>query len=68
MQNEILKCIIMELGPTGLLIIGLYFIILSAAKEIKKPLTIINHNTSKLCQLVEIWIDHELNKKQNGKS
>ncbi len=54
--------IIQELGPTGLLVIGLYFIIGKELKEIAKHIEKINEETGCICDILRAMKDKECGK------
>jgi len=62
-----LKMVINELGPIGLLIIGLYWILGQHLKKISKSIEIINHNTTKMAEIIERCTDRICDK-LNGKN
>jgi hypothetical protein len=66
MIDYILKMIINELGPIGLLVLGLYWILGQHLKRISKSIATINHNTTKLIEIVERCTDRICDK-INGK-
>jgi hypothetical protein len=67
MIEEFATVVIRELGATGLLLVGLYVILLKAVNKISKPLEVINHNSTELLQLVKIYIKKN-QCDQNGKN
>jgi len=48
MLESTLKVIIDELGSTGLLLCGLYFILMRVGRMIASHLYVINHNTTEI--------------------
>jgi hypothetical protein len=56
MIENILTVVIKELGATGLMLFGLYFILMRVGKMIATHLYVINHNTTKISELIEIFI------------
>ncbi len=67
MIDAFLKMIINELGPIGLLIIGLYWILGQHLKKISQCIERINHNTTKMIEIVERSTDRICDK-INGKN
>jgi len=67
MIETILKTIINELGPIGLLIVGLYWILGQHLKKISKSIERINHNTTKMIEVIEKNADRICDK-INGKN
>jgi hypothetical protein len=63
----IVKTIINELGPIGLLIVGLYWILGKHLKKISKSIEKINHNTTKMIEVIERNADR-ICEKINGKN
>lgn len=57
MIDTFLKVIVSELGPTGLLIIGVYYVLGQHLKKISRCIEQINHNTTKLTEIVERCTD-----------
>ena len=53
MIDTFLKETIRELGPTGLLVIGLYYILNKAADKIAQRLLIINHELGQIRDLLQ---------------
>jgi len=48
-----IKMIISELGPIGLLVIGLYWVLGQHLKKICKSIETINHNSTKMMEIIE---------------
>jgi hypothetical protein len=67
MTDNILMTIINELGPTGLLICGLYWILGRHAEKISKHIEIINHELKDIHDTIKECAK-ELCKKSNGTS
>jgi hypothetical protein len=57
MTNQMLTSIIQELGPTGLLICGLYFILNTHLKKIAHHIEIINHELGEIKTIIEYGIN-----------
>jgi len=57
MENGILKAIINELGPVGLLIVGLYWSMGKHMQKISKSLEKLNHNSTKALEIMESCAD-----------
>ncbi len=57
MIDTFLKTIINELGPIGLLIVGLYLVLGQHLKKISNCIERINHNTTKMIEIVERCAD-----------
>ncbi len=57
MIDAFLKAIVNELGPLGLLIIGLYWVLGKHLKKISNCIERINHNTTKMIEIVERCAD-----------
>jgi len=53
MIEQIITCIIKELGATGLLIVGLYFILKGAAEKIYGPLKTINEELGEIRDILK---------------
>jgi hypothetical protein len=53
MIEKVCVIIIQELGATGLLVVGLYFIFFKHLEKISKHIEIINHNSTKICEIIE---------------
>lgn len=53
MFELIITVIIQELGPTGLLILGLYWVIGKYLRSIACGVRVINHNTTKMAATLE---------------
>jgi len=53
----ILKMVINELGPVGLLIVGLYWVLGQHLKKICRHIETINHNSTKVIELIERCAD-----------
>ena len=49
--------VINELGPVGLLVAGLYYVLGKHLKKISRCIEAINHNTTKLTEVVERCTD-----------
>lgn len=61
------KAIVDELGPIGLLILGLYWVLGQHLKKISNCIERINHNTTKMIEIVERCTDRICDK-INGKN
>lgn len=57
MIDAFIKAIINELGPIGLLILGLYWVLGQHLKKISNCIERINHNTTKMIEIVERCTD-----------
>ncbi len=53
MIDSFLKAVVNELGPIGLLIIGLYWVLGQHLKKISTCIERINHNSTKLIEVME---------------
>jgi hypothetical protein len=49
----VLKVMINELGPIGLLVVGLYWVLGQHLKKISNCIEKVNHNTTKLAEIIE---------------
>ena len=67
MIDAFLKTIVNELGPVGLLILGLYWVLGQHLKKISRCIENINHNTTKTIEVVERCSDRICDK-INGKN
>lgn len=67
MIEKILICIIHEFGPTGVLIIGLYFLFAAEIKKISAHIETMNHNSSKLLEKIDSAVDRICDQK-HGKN
>jgi hypothetical protein len=67
MIETFLKLMINELGPVGLLIIGLYFVLGRHLQKICRHIQIMNHNSEKILEAIERSTDR-LCDKINGKN
>jgi len=73
MIDSIIQAIISDLGATGLLIIGLYFVIMKATRKISQGFALVAHEVNKIyialenSSCVERDILDELKKLNNGK-
>jgi len=63
----VLKLIVSELGPVGLLVIGLYYVLGQHMKKISRCLEQINHNSNKIIEVLEHCVDRICDK-LNGKN
>ena len=54
MLESTLTAIINELGSTGLLLCGLYFILMRVGKMIASHLYVINHNTTEIANMLKV--------------
>lgn len=54
MINQILTIIINDLGATGLLVIGLYFVLYRPLIRMTNSLNIINHELGRVIDILEI--------------
>lgn len=57
MIEKWLTCIIHEFGPTGVLIIGLYFLFYQGLKKIAGHIETLNHNSTKLVEKFDTAVD-----------
>ena len=62
MIEYILKIVVSELGPIGLLVIGLYWVLGQHLQKISRCIEKINHNTTKLAEIVERCADRVCDK------
>lgn len=53
MIEKMLTTIINELGATGVLVVGLYFILYKPMKKISSSLETMNHNSAKLINCLD---------------
>jgi len=54
MFEEAIKLIIDELGSTGLLLCGLYFILMRVGRMVADHLYVINHNTTEIANTLRL--------------
>ena len=57
MIEKFMILMIQELGPTGLLIIGLYLILGKHIKKLTTHVATMNHNSTKMIEIVERCAD-----------
>lgn len=57
MIEKFLMCVIHEFGPTGVLIIGLYFVFARAMHKIAGHIETLNHNSTKLVEKFDSAVD-----------
>ncbi|MFA5150642.1 MAG: hypothetical protein WC433_07020 [Candidatus Omnitrophota bacterium] len=57
MIEKWMTCIIHEFGPTGLLIVGLYFLFYAGLKKIAGHIETLNHNSTKLVEKFDTAVD-----------
>jgi hypothetical protein len=57
MIEAFLKMVVNELGPIGLLIIGLYWVLGQHLQKISTCIERINHNTTKLAEIIDRCAD-----------
>lgn len=57
MIDALLKTIVNELGPIGLLVIGLYWVLGQHLKKISRCIEKVNHNSTKMLEVVERCAD-----------
>jgi hypothetical protein len=57
MIEKWLTCIIHEFGPTGVLIIGLYFVFAKNMNKISHHIETLNHNSTKLVEKFDTAVD-----------
>jgi len=62
MTDQFLQAIIKELGPTGLLILGLYWIIGKNLEKMSNYIETINHNSTEIKDLLKELIQKEYRK------
>lgn len=55
MIEQFIEKLINELGATGLLVIGLYFMLYRPLKKMAHHLEIINHEIQKIIFLLDSW-------------
>ena len=67
MLEKIGILLIEELGPVGLLVIGLYWVLGQHLKKISSSIQQINHNTTKIAEIVERCTDRICDR-LNGKN
>ena len=53
MIEEIITIIVNELGPVGILIVGLYFVLSKPLKNMAYSLNVINHELGKMLKIME---------------
>jgi len=54
MIEQCLTTIVKELGATGLLLCGLYFILMRVGRMISSHLYVINHNTTEIANIFRV--------------
>ena len=57
MIEKFMMCIVQEFGPTGLLIIGLYFLFNKHMGKIAGHIETLNHNSTKLVEKFDSAVD-----------
>jgi hypothetical protein len=57
MIEQFMTLIIKELGPTGLLILGLYWLVGKSIKDIASHIKTINHNSTEIKDILKTYVE-----------